>query len=296
MPKYVFIKLKDAENEFDISTVKMKVETVSLPELVEEFELFLKACGFNPEGTLDFVVDNDREEQYSYGMETNLKAYIESKKYAWAPSTLRSEQHRLTAVAGWLGLPPAQFYEQATLKYKPYTVRTLMQRVAQLKEWQGDVSYTKFIRDNARLFKNVYTKKLVALTFEQAKTAIEGLQESPEKQACLLMLTTGMRIAEALTYDGSGRIIGKGAKARTIYSNMRVEGKTDYTSVYRTLKTIGLKPHDLRKLAASQLAANGFKEADLMAIMGWSNIQTASNYLQPMVQSEMQKRIGEVLK
>lgn len=44
--KYVFTKIKDEDNPHSISNVYMEIETESLANLQEEFECFLKACGF----------------------------------------------------------------------------------------------------------------------------------------------------------------------------------------------------------------------------------------------------------
>jgi integrase len=199
-------------------------------------------------------------------------------------------------VAAWLSLPAAEFFSQLQSVYKPYALKTTMIRAADFKAWQGDDSYKQFMKTNARLFKNAYEKKLVGLTYEQAREKITLITGKEEREAAMLMLTTGMRVHEALKYDGSGKVIGKGAKQRNIYSNAIVSGDTNYDSVYRELKKVGLKPHDLRKLAATQLAKAGFKEADLMAVMGWSNIQTASNYLQPMQEASMAAKLQEALK
>lgn len=228
-------------------------------------------------------------------MKTLIKQYIESKSLAWSPNTLRSEQHRLSAVADLLSLDAAEFYKSVNKLYKPYSVRTLMQRAAKFKEYHNDTSYSDFIHTNARLFKNVYTKKIVNFTFEEAKRRVNNIENMAAKEAAMLMLTTGMRVHEALKYDGSGKVVGKGAKERVVFSSNTVSQYITYSEVYRQLKAVGLKPHDLRKLAATELARAGFKEADLMAVMGWSNIQTASNYLQPMQQADMQIKIQGVL-
>jgi hypothetical protein len=52
---YKFIKIKDPDNEHDVSSVEMTVETESLGKLLEEFELFLKASGFYIKGRVDIV-------------------------------------------------------------------------------------------------------------------------------------------------------------------------------------------------------------------------------------------------
>jgi hypothetical protein len=60
---YKFIKLPDEDNKFDSSSIEMVItKDVSLPDLLQEFECFLKACGFVFEGELDIIqeeVEND---------------------------------------------------------------------------------------------------------------------------------------------------------------------------------------------------------------------------------------------
>ena len=54
MAKHIFIKEKDKENQYDKTRVQIEVDTDSLPDLVEAFEEYLKACGFHFDGSLDF--------------------------------------------------------------------------------------------------------------------------------------------------------------------------------------------------------------------------------------------------
>jgi uncharacterized membrane protein len=46
MPKYEFKKIKDPENQFDITNVSIEVESESMNDVIEAFEEFLAACGF----------------------------------------------------------------------------------------------------------------------------------------------------------------------------------------------------------------------------------------------------------
>lgn len=55
MNKYKFIKLPNPDNEFDNTKVEFEVEAEKWTDLVEEFEAFLRGCGFRPKGTLDFT-------------------------------------------------------------------------------------------------------------------------------------------------------------------------------------------------------------------------------------------------
>lgn len=53
--KYILKKLKDPDNHFDTTDVIIRIETESLSDVVQGMEEFIRACGFCPEGTLDFV-------------------------------------------------------------------------------------------------------------------------------------------------------------------------------------------------------------------------------------------------
>lgn len=46
MSKYIFIKKPDENNQYDISTVTIELETDTKSDLIEHFEDFLKACGY----------------------------------------------------------------------------------------------------------------------------------------------------------------------------------------------------------------------------------------------------------
>jgi hypothetical protein len=52
-----FTKLKDESNDFDESNVTFEIPNndLSIPDILEEFEKFLKACGYVFEGYLDLV-------------------------------------------------------------------------------------------------------------------------------------------------------------------------------------------------------------------------------------------------
>lgn len=228
-------------------------------------------------------------------MNTEITSYIQSKANAWSASTLRSEHNRLLAVSCSLSLTAEAFYLRYKSVYTPYSLKTLMIRVSKFKEFQGDFSYKAFMQSNARLFRYVYTFKAVGITYEDALSKIKTIEHPETRQIAILMLTTGMRIHEALKYDGSGTIIGKGGKPRRVFSATAAPKNLTYIQVYRELTRIGLKPHDLRKLAASKLAVSGLSEADLMEVMGWNNIQTASKYLQPLLEDRLKRKVQEAL-
>lgn len=230
--------------------------------------------------------------------QNDINNYLESKRNSWAPSTKHSERCRLAAMLPLINqaqLNPEAFYELIKSKYGAYTTKTIFNRVNDFMEFLGNNEFTNFFQSNKNLFKYVYQHKFVSYSFEEAREQIKKIPHVEVRKVCTLMLTTGMRIHEALKYDGSGYVIGKGAKPRPIFSNEKVTSELSEATVRYYCKQVNINPHDLRKLAATKLAASGLSEADLMYTMGWSNIQTASKYLQPLRQELLEKKVKEVL-
>ena len=88
-----------------------------------------------------------------------------------------------------------------------------------------------------------------------------------------------MRWSESFTYD-NGWVVGKGGKPRRIpYRAPALPPLTSYHRMYRALKTIGLTPHMLRKIAMAQYLKAGADVFDLTKIAGWSSITTAQSYV-----------------
>lgn len=231
-------------------------------------------------------------------MEQQLKEYIEYKRGAWAPTTLRSEVSRLYAVLPLLHLTPQEVFVRLSKEgKKPYTIRTIFVRIADFRAHFQDYRFKEFLSKQANLFKNVYSKERVSITFQEARKRLEQIADKDVRELAFFILSNGLRSVEALTYKGDGMVLGKGARMRRIFNHVDMEVGTPvtYIKLYTELKKIGLKPHTLRKLAATELAANGLREADLMHVMGWTNIQTASWYLQPKSDEELANKLKEVL-
>jgi len=220
-----------------------------------------------------------------------IKEYIQSKSFSWSATTIRSESARLYSMEAAIstGCPRKLYDSLVAAGYKPYTIKTMMTRASEYVLFAtngSNNSYKHFIKEHANLFKNSYIKEdLGELTWNQAKDLIVSSNfREPVKQLALFLLHTGLRAAEGLGYDGSGWVIGKGARKRRVFNAEGFSGRfgnVTYIELYNALKSVGLKPHTLRKLAATKLVEAGLKEADLMKVFGWTNIQTASLYLQP---------------
>lgn len=225
--------------------------------------------------------------------------YINSKQLAWARTTQRSEQARLTGALELLNQGASSMYTEGSKRYKPYALKTLFIRAADFASWvtgNANNEFATFLRDNRLAFKNAYERKTVGVDYAEASRRISAIGNSAIRQLASFILRSGLRAHEALTYDGSGRVTGKGAKERSVYSAM--DGANCYVTygeLYKELKRVGLKPHDLRKLAATKLVEAGLKEADLLKVMGWSSIETAKHYLQPKSDSELANLVAKVL-
>jgi hypothetical protein len=58
-----FIKERDISNEFDSTTIIVESSSVSLPEILDDFASFLKACGYSLPNIDNPLIINDSEEQ-----------------------------------------------------------------------------------------------------------------------------------------------------------------------------------------------------------------------------------------
>lgn len=229
----------------------------------------------------------------------NLELYIKSKQNAWSANTIKSTKARLSnafvalnSVSGDLH----SFYKLLNAeKYNKYTIKQIFIQLSAFSEQLDCFEVKNFVRQNALLFKNAYEKERLALDFDEAVTRIKTIKNEPARKLALAMMRTGLRAHEAIKYDGSGSVVGKGAKPRAVYLQEDLSAlRVNYKQLYKELRMVGLKPHSLRKLAATRLVEKGLKEADLMAILGWNSMQTASSYLQPSKEIELKERLKNI--
>lgn len=230
-------------------------------------------------------------------MKTLIQKYLEDKKLAWSPNTLKSEEHRLNAVSDKLDGEANTLWD-ATQHLGAYSRLTTWSRVCDFWDWalsEGHVSvpgnYRKFRKKNAKQFKveNVYVRKTPDISFEEAQARIQTLPQDIREKASQL-LSGGLRYSESFTLK-DGRVVGKGGKLRSAFV-AEAGFKRCYRTFLRALHSVGLTPHMLRKICASRLAREGLGEADLCKAMGWSSFNTARSYLAPL----QDEAIGEVFK
>ena len=239
-------------------------------------------------------------------MKELIEQYIEHKSLSWSPSTVRSERYRLRRLIGHDVQDPRALFLKLRMEMKLYSLKTLFVRAGEFYQWLMDSGHVEgnqnvfktFLKENAGAFKGVYAKEKVSVTFKEAREAIHGISDAEVRARALRLLTTGMRYSEADTEE-SGYIRGKGSKERRLFGNHQGGDAAAFSKSYSTfrryLKDVGLKPHTLRKLFASELVHNGVDVSDLQTIMGWSSMQTASSYLQPRKDSELDKVVGGIV-
>lgn len=241
-------------------------------------------------------------------LEKLYEEYIESKKDSWSPITMKTERSRLRGITlEHLQQPSALHTHLAQVRnLKPYPLKTAFIRAGEFVDFLmerkklplGINPVKQFMRDKANLFKQVYKKKEVDLTFDEAKKRIAKLQDEEVKEKALQLLYTGMRYAESMAVNDDGQVKGKGGWVRDVPNAKEFEAKfsMSHTTFWRALKEIGLTPHDLRRLFATEMADKGAMEADLMKAMGWRSSNMASLYVQARREKELAGKFKQDLK
>jgi integrase len=232
-----------------------------------------------------------------------INAYINSKQNAWALSTIKSEQARLHANLELLNKGPEALYEALKLTAKPYALKTLFIRISDFLNYTFNTntnSFKDFMTKNMKLFKYAYERAEVNIEYEKAVSLIASIEDQVIRDLARFMLVTGTRVTEALEYKNDGKVLGKGSKPRALFIpkgiTYPINHNISYSKLQKELAKVSLKPHTLRKLYATKLVNEGFKEADLMKLLGWNSIITASIYLQPKNNNELQAQIERMFK
>jgi integrase len=234
-----------------------------------------------------------------------IQPYLDSKEHSWAPTTHTTERSRLQHVARLLGgtvdempavEPTVLINALKRLGYTVYATKTTLIRVGELYAFNGDTSVKDWLKQNSRVFKAAYVPRKASMSFADAVQAIERLP-TPQMQAFARgLLVSGLRISEAFKADlANGTVVGKGNRVRAVPNAEMVTATPgcSATKFRDELRKLGLTPHMLRKIAATRAVELGAREADLLAIFGWTNMQTASYYVQASRASEVAAKLKE---
>lgn len=236
--------------------------------------------------------------------------YLEAKDGYWDGATYNSESSKLKTIVRVLrksGLRGISFYQELKAEgYKPYTIKSLTQRAASMYEWaiknQVASTHTNPFADllvsSPHLFRNAYKAERLKLDFDEAAQRIMSIPQENVRECCLSMLRSGLRIHEVFIVNKeTNSVIGKGNKERfTVWAFPAHLQLPSAAQVRYALKKIGLKPHSLRKLLATKLARSDMRHMDIMALMGWSSMETATKYIQPMNEDKLKSKLEEILK
>jgi len=184
---------------------------------------------------------------------------------------------------------PEKIIEALSGLYKPYTLKIVLTRLADLESWaimEGKLTPPAFmaelLRRCYRRLQNSYQKERLSVTYETAGKLIEAISCPEVRAHAKAILQTGLRFRESVTLDLDERtVIGKGGKKRPVFNlDVVTPNKAmEYHTFRRGLATVGLKPHTLRKLAATRFAKL-LDPVDLLRTMGWTSMNTAQLYIQ----------------
>jgi hypothetical protein len=228
-------------------------------------------------------------------MREQIQSYLEAHESAWSVTTWNSERSRLNAISEVIDKGPETLHKVLTIQgKKPYTIKTTFIRVCALEIWIGkDRTYQDYMKKFANRFKHAYQKKELEITFDDAARKIESLGGAT-KRAAQVLLRTGLRISET-DHLIDDRVVGKGGKVRKVFGGAE-KFECSKAELRKALQSLGLRPHDLRKLLATKLGESGASAADLCKIFGWSDIKTAYVYLQSKDDDRMQQFIEQAIR
>ena len=185
---------------------------------------------------------------------------------------------------GWGPGWAAEHLLTTTRALKPYSRLTTWVRVSHFWSWLHPIKenpYATFKTSNPRLFTQTYERSKPDISYTQAILQINQIPCPHYRGWAMVLLQTGMRITESQNYEG-GSVTGKGSKRRKVRGSVDgwngVCGSRPYT-LRRHLARVGLKPHDLRKVFATEVARRGANSFELCELMGWSSIETARSYI-----------------
>lgn len=233
-----------------------------------------------------------------------IDQYIVDHKYAWAETSQKSERARLNTVSTWLilGHSPEEIYQKASVTMKPYAITTLFIRLSHFYGWlierglrTGPNIFKDFKRKNALLFKGAYKREEINISYEEAFQLISTIKNETDRNFAFCLLRSGCRVSELQTLN-NGRVQAKGKKVRRVFGLAHQSSGSlynDIQSLRKSLRSVGLKPHTLRKLFATALAQRGAGPEDLCQVMGWNSIETAYLYLQPKKDDELNKLVQD---
>lgn len=239
-----------------------------------------------------------------------IEEYLRYKSVVWSASTLKSEKARLNKALTFLNATdgfknPDLLLAALEPEYKPYTLKIILTRLGDLEAWaimEGRHSppalLSELLRRCYRRFKGCYQKEKLGLSYDSAEALINSIGDREVRAHALAVLRSGLRFGESVSVNLESRtVVGKGGIMRPVFNLGEVPGvssELNYQRLRRGLATVGLKPHTLRKLAATKFSKI-LEPVDLMRVMGWTNMQTAAIYIQESRDEEISAKLMRAL-
>lgn len=237
-------------------------------------------------------------------------SYMDYNDARWDSKTYKVEASKLKTILAAVrqsGLSGMEFYKElVSMGYKPYTIKALFQTAAllfahaQKEKITSNITnpFEDFLTKNNHIFRHAYKVERLKFDFDEARRRINTLEDANIREFCLAILHSGLRISEAYKVNHDTQsVIGKGGKQRFVMFDYKGDQPPPGQARVRTaLASIELKPHSLRKLLATKLSRDSsLTHIDIMTIMGWSSIETAQKYMQPLAEQELKQKVLDAL-
>ncbi len=217
-------------------------------------------------------------------MKKRIDEYLKDHELAWGENTRRSERHRMGRLGALLVLDPKAAWDQLQ-DLGSYSRITYWVRLTHFYDWLlskgyrwGANPYREFRKRNKRLFKNVYEPRVPETSYLEARKLVEGIEDGAVRAACLELLDGALRHVDYARRQGD-HTRGKGGKLRRVYGEQKTQERVRYQRLYRSLRSAGLRPHDLRKIRLNQAVDAGMEPFMLKDFAGWESIETAQSYI-----------------
>lgn len=225
-----------------------------------------------------------------------IEAYIKDHENVWSNTTIRSERARLRSMESLINMsnPTTHQLWNALQDRGSYTRLTSWVRLIYYFSWVGKTALaqemSEFKRRNKQLFRNVYERKTPKISFASAVQLIDKIEDCKVRASAHNLLYAGLRAGELSSTDSLGRVVGKGGKVREVELHPDyILSPVAYKRLYTALKGVGLKPHDLRKIRATDLVRKNVDLQTVCQYMGWSNVNVMQSYVAALSKEELKK-------
>lgn len=208
----------------------------------------------------------------------------------WDKGTKELVRKTLTKNCHLVDLEPASIFRELSARYGERTALTVSTHLRSYIDYlitegllKGPNELRIWSRKHLRKKHVTFKPEIPRMSFEEAQKLILTLKNQKYRLKALQLLHGGLRFSESLTYDPVTQSVkGKGRRVRCVPLPEELRDvpflKSDYRNFVRRLHEIGLKPHDLRKIRASQLALE-LDTVTLKNLFGWSSMMTAEHYV-----------------